>query len=235
MSLAEALRRRVPERWARRWPTIRAALVTYHALAVVLVAFPSPPPNNMSRASWENPTVQNELKQWAERLRGAGVDITTEQLDARLYALAKRYLAVRERVIAPFEPYGTYLGARQNWQLFVAPQRYPVKLEVSVREGGAWRTVYASRSSEHTWRADLFEHYRMRRVLLFITWEGDRDFKSFCDFVAARAAEDFPGATDVMIDKIRYRTPTPEEALAGVETPESKRIGREQRRLGAKR
>lgn len=235
MSLAETVRRRIPERWIRRWPTIRAVLVGYHALAVLLLSFPSPPAGNMQRSAWDNPTVQNEFQLWTERLQKAGVNVTTEQFDSTLYAAAQRFLAVRQKVVAPFEPYVAVSGARQNWQLFVAPQRYPVRLEVSLRdkEKGAWRTLYASRSDEHTWRSALFEHYRMRRVVLFTTWDKDRQFKMLSDWIAAQAARDFPDAAEVMIRQLRYRTPTPAEALEGKTALEPKYIAREARKLGA--
>jgi hypothetical protein len=233
MSLAEAVRTRIPERWIRRWPTIRAVLVGYHALAVLLLSFPSPPAGNMQRSAWENPTVQNEFQLWSERLRGAGVNVTAAELDSELYAAAQRFLGVRTKVIAPFEPYATFAGARQNWQLFVAPQRYPIRIEISLREGGSWRTLYTSRSDEFTWRSSLFEHYRMRRVVLFTTWGDDRNFKMLSDWIAAQAARDFPNATDVSIRKLRYRTPTPTEALEGKTAPEAKYVGRELRKLGA--
>jgi hypothetical protein len=63
MSLADAIRRRIPERWIRSWPTLRAVLVGYHVLAVLVLSFPAPP-SNMRREAWDNPTVQREFQLW---------------------------------------------------------------------------------------------------------------------------------------------------------------------------
>src|SRR5262245_20837049 len=115
----------IPERWVRRWPAIRAVLVAYHVLALVVLSFPSPP-SGMQRGQWENPTVQNEFKMWAERLSSVGWQMSTQELDSMLWELSKRYVAGREKVSAPFDVYVTYSGARQSWRMFVAPQRYPV-------------------------------------------------------------------------------------------------------------
>ena len=232
MSLRDSVHRRIPESWIRAWPTVRAILVTYHVLAVLVLSFPSPPAN-LNRGAWENPTVQNEFRLWAERLRSVGVSTTPAELDKDLYALAKRYLAARDKVITPFEPYSTYAGVRESWRMFVGPQRYPVRIEISVREGGQWRKVYESRAAPGAWREATFERYRMRRVVYATAWDNPRQFKQLCDWIAVQAGRDFPGATEVMIRHLRYRTPTPAEALEGKSTLESKYVARETRKLGA--
>lgn len=232
MSLGDAVRRRIPDRWIQRWPAVRAVLVAYHVLAVILVAFPSPP-GNLSRGAWDNPTIQNEFRLFAERLRAVGVHKTPKELDADLYALAKKYLSVRDKVTAPFAPYATYAGVRQSWRMFVGPQRYPVRIEVNIRDkpGGEWRKVYESRAPEDAWLHATFEKYRMRRVVYATAWDNPRQFKQLCDWIAARAARDFPQAVEVMIRHLRYRTPTPAEALAGETTLEPKYTAKEIRKL----
>jgi hypothetical protein len=160
-----------------------------------------------------------------------GIHKTTKELDGDLYALAKSYLSVRDKVVAPFEPYSTYAGVRQSWRMFVGPQRFPVRIEVSVREGGDWRKVYESRAPEDAWLHPIFEKYRMRRVVYATAWDNPRHFKHLCDWIATQAARDFPNATEVMIRHLRYRTPTPAEALAGQTTLESKYVAKETRKL----
>lgn len=232
MSLTDATRR-IQERWGPRWPAIRAALVGFHVLAVLVLAFPSPP-SNLKRTAWENPTVQDEIRSWSEALRTLGVDISASELDSAAYGLARRYVAARSKVIAPFEPYATYAGVRQNWHLFAGPQRYPMRLEVSVREGGLWRKVYETRSDEATWSSSLFERYRMRRLISLTLWKEPTQFVELADWIAARAARDFPTATAVMVRQYRYHTPTPAEALSGKTELEGKYISREVRNLGAR-
>ncbi|AKT40933.1 hypothetical protein [Chondromyces crocatus] len=231
MSLTGALRARIPERWIQRWPTIRAVLVTYHVIAVFVLAFPTPG-GVMQRSSWENPTTQNEFRLWTERLRNFGMEITQKELETELWDFAERYLDVRRTTDAPFRPYAEYLGVRQSWRLFVAPQRYPVRVEVSIREGGTWRLIYQSRSSEHTWRATQLNRYRLRRAMFQTAWERERAaFKTFCDWIADQAAADFPEATEVMVRQLRYRTPAPAEARAGETILEPTYLSREVRKL----
>lgn len=236
MGVFDAVRRRIPERWRARWPAIRAVLVAYHVLAVLVLSFPSPP-SGMKRSAWDNPTVQNEFKLWADRLSAVGWKMTTAELDAKLWELSKHYVGAREKVIAPFVPYVERSGARQSWRMFVAPQRFPVRLEVMVREGrGPWKKVYESRSDEHAWLAHLFEKYRLRRAVFATAWDKDsRHYKMLCDWIAAQAARDFPAATEVQIRQLRYRTPTPEEALAGKTVLDGQYLGRELRKLERKK
>lgn len=236
MSFRDAVLRRVPESWVKRWPTIRAVLVAYHVLAVVILSFPSPP-SGMKHSTWENPTVQNEFRLWADRFSGVGVHITPAELDAKLWDLSGKIVAARETVTVPFLPYGNYLGPRQSWRMFVAPQRYPVKIEISIRDKpGAWKKIYESRSEEHNWMSGTFEKYRIRRIVFQMAWDKDlRHFKMFCDWVATQAARDFPSAVEVMVVQTRYRTPSPEEALAGKVALDPEVLARETRKLkGAK-
>lgn len=236
MSRLSALRARIPERWIRRWPTIRAVLVAYHVVAVFVLSFPSPG-SVMQRSSWKNPTVQNEFRLWSERLRGVGLSLTQAELEDHLWNLAQRYLEVRRVTDAPFHPYAQYAGARQSWRMFVAPQRYPVRVEVSVREGnGPWRLVYQSRSDQHTWLAEKLNRYRLRRAMFQTAWERERGaYLTFCDWLADQAARDFPEATELMVRQLRYRTPAPAEARAGETILEPEYLTREVRDLKARR
>ncbi|EYF07982.1 hypothetical protein [Chondromyces apiculatus] len=237
MSLLGALRARIPERWTQRWtaawPTLRAVLVTFHVLTVFVLSFPSPGAV-MQRSSWNNPTVQNEFRLWTQRVQDFGIDLTQKELEDHLWELATRYLAVRRETDAPFRPYAEYFGVRQSWRLFVAPQRYPVRVEVSIRsgEGDTWRLIYQSRSDEHTWRAGQLNRYRLRRAMFQTAWERERAaFMTFCDWIADQAAHDFPDATEVMVRQLRYRTPAPAEARAGETILEPTYLSREIRDL----
>lgn len=231
MALTDAIRARIPDALRRRWPSIRAALVAFHVAAVVVLSLPSPG-GVMQRSSWDDPTVQNEFRIWSDRLRGVGVDVSPVRLDRWLWDVAQRWLSVREGITAPFQPYTTYAGTRQSWRMFSAPQRYPVRLEISVREPSGWRKVYETRSQELAWERDTFDAYRMRRVVFMTGWDKERrNFETLCDWIARRAARDFPEATEVMVRQQKYRTPVPAEARAGQRVLEPKYIGHEVRDL----
>jgi hypothetical protein len=92
--------------------------------------------------------------------------------------------------------------------------------------------VYQTRSEEHTWQRELFDRYRMRRVVFMTGWEREqRHYETLCDWIAERAARDFPDAKEVMIRQLKYRTPAPSEARAGQKLLEPKYVAREVRDL----
>src|SRR5947209_12697273 len=98
----------------------------------------------MDRANWADPTVQAELAVWARRLSVAPAD-----LENALWRFATRYMAARDRALAPFDLYYEWCGTYQSWRMFVAPHRHPTRLHVDVREGDEWRTVFIERDRGH--------------------------------------------------------------------------------------
>lgn len=203
------------------WPTIRAVLVGLHVLGVVLMATPSPSVG-MRRSLWKEPTVQQEFKAWHGRFQAMGIAWTQQEMEDALWEFARAYEGARSGVVAPFKPYGRYLGTNQSWRMFVAPHRFPTRLSIDLEEGGAWRTIYEERSPEATWRARTFDHDRMRSVIFRLGWpQYKKPWESFSRWVAERAAEDFPEATRLRTRMFKYRTLSPAEARAGVE-PEGK-------------
>ena len=116
--------------WRRLWPHVRAALVLLHLVAVVALAIPSLRAG-LDRGSWADPTVQDEFRaglrdsKWSRR-----------RSRSRRGRFAQRWSRLHEAMTAPFEPYRTYLGVRQPWVMFVAPHRYPARLEIEILEAG---------------------------------------------------------------------------------------------------
>lgn len=235
MSVLAPLRARVPERWAKRWPTLRAILVTYHVLAVGLLAVPAPY-GVMTRSLWQEPTVHDEFRAWAGHLGAVGVDVTPAELEESLWNASGRFLSARDVVIAPFKPYERYAGVAQSWRMFGAPNLYPVRLEISVMEGGRWGRVYTSRSDEATWMRRWFDDHALRRAVFKGALAKNKPrFEVFCDWLAERAARDFPEATHLLVRQYRYRIPTPAEAREGKTETEGRYESRELRSLRALR
>lgn len=202
---------------AGAWPRVRAALVGLHVLGVVLMATPSPAVG-LRRSLWKEPTVQAEFKAWNERFRAVGFELGQEEMEDLLWDFATSWEKGRSILVAPFVPYGRYLGPSQSWRMFVAPHRYPTRLHVEIEEGGDWRTVYVERSREHTWLGRAFDHDRMRSAIFRFGWpQYRRSWEQFAAWVADRAATDFPEATRVRVSMYKYRTLSPEEARAGQE------------------
>lgn len=200
---------------SRLWPHVRAWLIVLHVVAITLQALPAPG-GAMSRSAWKDPTVQDEIAIWAERL-----GTTPADLEERMWRLGSSWMDVRRSLLTPFQPYYRYAGTAQSWRMFVAPHRYPARLHVEVHQGGAWRPVYVARSREHDWLRRELDNDRMRSAVFRYAWPAyARSYKELVDWLADRAAEDFPEARAVRVRFAKARTPTPAEARAGVE-PES--------------
>lgn len=203
-----------PRGWARlRWHLL-GVFVIYHIAAVVLQALPDPG-GTFSRQAWRDPTVQQEFAVWSRWLSANGYAITPRQLEDRLWVLANQLATIRRAVVRPFFAYGHYVGVRQPWRMFVAPHRFPTTLEVAIREGGEWRTIFADRSDEHTWRRDLFDHDRMRAAIFRYGWPNYRGvYGELALWISREVARDFPAATEVRVRMLKRRTPSPDEVKA---------------------
>jgi len=199
------------------WAHVRAALLALHVFAICAMAFPAPE-GGMNRSAWKDPTVQGEFQAWTGRLNGVGLDVTSEQLEAFAWTFAEGWAQGREVVLAPFMPYYRLCGTWQSWRMFVAPHRFPSRLQIDVREAGVWRPVFVERSAEYAWRARQFEHDRMRSAIFRFGWKHyRRSYQRFGGWVAERAAEDFPRADSVRLRFWRYRTASPEEVRSNTE------------------
>jgi hypothetical protein len=197
-----------------------AAFLCFHVAAITLRALPAPD-GAMDRAAWSDPTVKQELAAWNARLGHLGLHLTPEQLADGLYALAHRYLGVRDALVSPFGRYYACCGTFQSWQMFVAPHRHPARLRIDVEEGGAWRTVFRERDPDATWLEPELSDTRFRSVIFRLAWPGYRgQLERFADWVARRATPDFPRAQRVRVVLSRAETPSAAETRAGVEAHE---------------
>lgn len=199
------------------WRQVRAVLVLLHVVAVLLLALPNPG-SALNRRAWRTPAVQLELKRWSERLTAVGVETTPKAFEKWLYGVAKSWYETRRAMLAPFEPYRRYLGIRQPWTMFAAPQRFPGRLEIHIRDQGDWRPIYIARSDEHDWQATLLDHDRMRAAVFRYTWpQYAPTHKHLAKWLARRALEDHPEAKYIRVRFRFQRSPTPDELRDGVE------------------
>jgi hypothetical protein len=189
----------------------RGIFVACHLLAITLMALPAPA-GGMNRNSWKDPTVQGELQIWTERLNGWGVQATQPELEDTLWLWANRYMKVRAEILQPFDYYSDSCGTGQSWRMFVAPHRFPTRLQIDVEEQGQWRTVYVERDPHRDWLGTKLDHYRFRSAIFRFGWqEYSDDLQHFANWVAAQAFRDFHEADHVRVQLVRYRTPSPEE------------------------
>lgn len=196
------------------WPQVRAALIALHLVAITLMALPAPV-GGMNRKAWAEPTVQAELDAWAARL---GVDRDT--FEDQLWDVASAVMTVRTAALKPFRPYYRLCGTHQSWRMFVAPHVYPSRLQVRVRTGKDWQTVYEVRSAEHAWHREQLDTDRMRSAVFRYGWTTyEPTYRQFAKWLADQALADFPDADEVQVRFVKARTPTPEQARAGEEPP----------------
>jgi hypothetical protein len=224
-------------------PHLRALFVALHLALVTFTAMPSVG-GGMNRQAWKQPTVQGEFRAWSERLGGWGLDLPPDELEERAWTFAVAYEKGRGRVLDPFRWYFEVCGVWQSWKMFVAPHRFPARLEIEIRRapadgaaarGGPWEVVYAARSDEHEWMREWLDHDRFRAAVFRYAWDHYKvTRRQFADWVAKRATVDFPDASQVRVSFVRYRTASPEEVRAGV-APTEKRELVETRDLGAPR
>lgn len=206
-----------PHAPAGRWPAIRAALVLFHVTAVVVLSFPA---NRglVDRRAWQTDNAQADFRAWSESLGGIGVDVSPQDLQARLWELSRAYLRVRRVVAAPFEAYARLTGVSQGWQMMTSPQRHPAELHVAVRTHAKapWQPVYASRSDTLTWRRDQLDHDRFRKIVgRFARSRDTTSYDRVARWLAKAAAADFPDASGARVTQVRYRVLPPEEVARG--------------------
>lgn len=198
------------------WAHLRGVLVILHLVAITLLAMPNPGAG-VDRRAWADPTVKAELATWRDRVAALGWDLPQEDFEDALHAVAKGAKDGRDALVAPFRPYYLYCGTWQSWRMFVAPHRFPSRLEIAVRpQGGDWQVVYAARSEEADWSRSILDHDRMRSAVFRYAWPTYRGtYTEFTKWVARRAAVDFPDADQVRVRYLKGASPSPEQVRAG--------------------
>ncbi len=158
-----------------------AAFVVWHALAMLASALPSPGAG-LNRSYWSDPTVQAEFGSWAELL---GMESSVLQDD--IFALAVRVQAGVEQVRAPFAAWLAVTNTEQSWKMFVAPHRFPTRLQLRVASATSeWAVVYAEDSADALWMASRFRNERMRASVFAWGWPAARTrWTSACKGMAA--------------------------------------------------
>ena len=185
--------------------------VAFHVLAVVIAAVPGTG-KMLDRRAWEEPTVQAEFEAWSDRL-----DVDSATLQAFAFDAATRVLAVRAVALTPFEPYLRFTGQWQNWVMFVAPHRYPTRLQLRVADGaGDWRVLYEEGNPQARWRAAAFATERMRSSVFRWGWPSyEKAWATACRGLARAAKADDPSITKMQCRFWKRRSPSPEEVRSG--------------------
>lgn len=197
---------------------ILAIAIALHLIAVILKALPAPE-GGMNREDWKNPTVKAEFASWNSMLRHVGWTGTQAELEEHLWVLAKGTMNIRNKLLEPFDLYYHYVGADQNWRLFVAPHMYPSQLHIDIMEHGEWKSVYRPfGEKEQRWQANLLENGRFRPSIFRYAWPRyKKQYTAFAVYLAKQAARDFPQATEIQVQWWNYASPSPEQVRNGTE------------------
>ena len=203
---------------------LRAALVALHLAVITFAAMPSAG-SGMNRSAWKQPTVQGEFDAWTERLRGFGYEGTSAELQDSVWAFASRYESARSAALRPFRRYFEICGTWQSWKMFIAPHRFPGRLEIEIDEGAGFTPIYVARSATYDWRARWLDHDRFRAATFRYAWDHYKQpRREFADWVARGVASDYPQALRVRVSFVRYRTRSPEEVRGDVHPVEKREL-----------
>lgn len=188
--------------------------MAYHLVAILIDASPDPSAG-MNRTAWKDPTVQREFTRWASILH---TDEPT--LEDFLWDAAKNLVSVRRVVLVPFRPYLHFVGADQAWQMFVAPHRYPTRLQLQVHSGTGndeanWTTVFEERSETATWRAERFGSERLRASVFRWGWPNYQEaWHRACRVFAKELLAEHPESDQVRCRFRKTESPSPEDAIS---------------------
>lgn len=197
-----------------RWPQLRAALILFHALSIVVLSLPSASAFNAGR--WQTDNARDDLRRMATRLTDWGWPHDEHSLERRLRSMQGGYLRVQTQLVRPFALYAGLTGSRQDWSMFASPQRHPAELHVDIEEAGQWRALYRPHRDDSAWKRAVFEHNRMRKFLGRFARDLRRDdYEHSVQWVAAQALRDHADAARVRVRLYRYASLAPEQVIAG--------------------
>lgn len=194
-------------------PRLRAGLLLYHVIAVIVLALPQ---GSFNEARWQARGTQADLAEWDTKLKRMGILSQDASFQDQLRTAAKGYAKVRRTLTLPFNDYASAIGMRQGWAMFASPQRHPSELWIDVQTGDAWKPIY--RPTGPALDADLhafLKHNRLRKFQgRFARGFDRRAYDDFVTYLARRVLASHPEATAVTLRLYAYASPPPQAARA---------------------
>jgi len=190
-----------------------AVFFVWHAVSMAVGAVPTPGAG-LNRAAWSQPTVQAEFALWAARL---GTE--SAALQDGVYDVAVGFEAVRRAANVPFRGYAAWTHTRQGWQMFVAPHRFPTRLQLRARGiGRDWDTIFEEGNPDATWRGERFATERVRASVFAWGWpQFKRRWASACAGFGRDLFADRPELDELQCRYAQVQSPSAAQVLAGVE------------------
>lgn len=193
---------------------LRAALLAFHVVAVVVLSLPGPQVARSNR--WQSRLMRQDLADWAAQLQWLGIRVSAEELGRTAQGLAESYVAWRGVAVAPFQAYSEVTKARQGWAMFASPQRHPYEFHVDGLTDRGWTPLYRPHDDEARFLAPYLLHNRMRKFQgRFARAMKDHYYEDFTAFVARRALEENPELRAVWLGLYGYASLPPERVRAG--------------------
>ncbi|MGF1508730.1 MAG: hypothetical protein ACFB9M_04420 [Myxococcota bacterium] len=198
--------------WAQR------ASFIYLLLGIFVLSLPRPEKVSVRRR-WDTDKTQMEFQKISESLGRLGFDVTAEDIDDFLWPIARNYGFFIRKAREPYSWLMRRLGFFQSWRMFSQPNiRMTTILLVELDAGDArgFVPIFRPLSSEYNWRWKQFEHERMRKFVdKAVSKPRESRYAALGDWIAQRAAEDFPRAERVRMTALHGPIPPPERYLEG--------------------
>lgn len=195
---------------------LRALLVLAYLLLITVMAIPAPV-GGMQKKMWESEQGRAEVANWAGAVRSIGIDISDRQFAELVWSVGWTWLQSRNAVVEPLRPAFRYTGTRQSWRMFSVVRHHGARVAILLDRGDGFEPLFVAGEHE-AWRAHQLNQERTRAFLSsYSGLDGRGSWDGFVDWVAARAAEDFPEGGTVRVELRRSRTLSPEKLHAGKE------------------
>jgi hypothetical protein len=197
-----------------RYAKVRAALLAFHVVAVIVLSLPGAQVARSNR--WQSRLMRHDLADWAAQLERLGLSVSADELGRTAQGIAEGYVAVRSVVVAPFEAYSSVTKARQGWAMFASPQRHPYEFHVDGLTEHGWVPLYRPHDERAQFQAGYLLHNRMRKFQgRFARAMKDHYYEDFTAFVAGRALEQNPELRAVWLGLYGYASLPPERVRDG--------------------
>lgn len=201
---------------------LRAALIAAHLLAMAALCIP-PPPAGSSRSSIEGDVMQQIIDEWRGSVNALGFDISQDRATDLVFSGSTQLRELRSTVQRWPRRYARLAGTSQSWSMFAYLKRRPALLSVELEQDGDWRPLYRARSAELDWQARALDSERFRAFMnRYSSHTGRKGYLHLVDWLACRAAEDFPGATQLRVEMQELRLSPPAKTLREGQIPRGK-------------
>lgn len=159
---AEDRSRRLRSIAARARPAVRASAITLVLAVWILSALPSQP---LDAERLARPTHAGTVRQLEHALTMLGVRTSRAEVDETLIAVSTPVVALRNTLMAPFQPLFEFAGMGQRWGLFLQTGRTGYRIRIDGRSAtGNFRLLYRPHTDDPLGLGSTLAFRRMRGI-----------------------------------------------------------------------